>query len=1825
MKNMTLRQLGAATFLRAVLGVVAIAAAANCSSDSSSPTPLSIAITPTAASIRPGDTVQFTVTATLPDAKTADVTGAATYVSSATAVLTVDASGNGVGVALGSAFVVATYKGLSTSAAVTVDAVAATLTSIAVTPVNPTIAVGTTQAFVATGSYSNNTTRDLSGQVTWTSSVPTVATITSGTATAVSAGSSIITASLGTVSGTATLTVNAATIVSIALTPSAPSTAAGSTVNFTATATFSNNTTQDVSAGMTTVWTSSTPAIATVASPGRALALAAGVTTIEATVGAVKGSTTLTVTAATLVSIAVTPPNPSVAGGTTQQFTATGTFSDNTTQDLTGSVVWSSGMTNIATIVGNSGLARGVAVGTSDVRATVGAIVGTTNLTVTQATLVSISVSPTTPTVPLGSPSDFTATGTYSDNSTQDLTDAVTWSSATIATATISNATNSEGNATTLAVGTSVITATMGLVNASTTLTVTAATLASIEIAPALHTIANGTTQQFTATGTFTDNTTQDLTTTTTWASGSANVATISNATDSEGLATSVAAGTTTITATSGAIIGTTTLTVSAATLVSIAVTPATPAIAKGTDQLFAATGTYSDNSTQDLTTSVTWSSGTPATATISNATDTEGLASSVLEGTTLITATLGAISGSTTLTVSAATLASIAVTPTNPTLAKGTNDQLTATGTYTDNATQDLTASVTWNSTMTGVATVSGALNTEGRLTAVLEGTTTVTATLGAIVGGTTVTVSAATLASISVTPPGLALPINIENAYTATGTYTDNTTQDLSTQVTWSSNAQNVATVSNADGTEGVAVGIAPGSATISATLGAIVGNATLTITNATLVSVAVTPASPTAPLGTVPQFIATGTYSDSSSHDITSLVLWGSSVPAVATISNAPGSQGQADTVSVGNTIVTATLSNISGPTVLTVSAAALASISVDPSSPTTAAGTTRRFSATGRYTDNSTQDLTTLVTWSSLTTAVAVISNAEDDEGLATGLTVGSSVISATLGSIVGTTTLGVTAATLVSIAVTPNTASIANGTSQTFVATGTYTDGSTQDLSTQVTWSSSMIGIAVVSNAADSEGEATGLAQGSSTITAALGNIQDAAVLTVTPATLVSIGVTPATPSIAKGTTQQFVATGRYTDNSTQDLTVFVTWASTMTGVASISNADYSEGLATSAIEGGTTISATIGNVVGSTTLTVTAATLASIAVTPSTPSIPVGVQIRFTATGSYTDGSTQNLTSAATWGSSMAAATVSNGVGTRGFTTSVSAGATVISATVGAIVGSTNLTVNNATLTSITLAPVAPSLPLGYSQQMAAVGVYSDASNHVLTDLGTWGTLDSNVATVSNAVNNKGLTDSVGVGNTSVFCTYQGVTGTTGVGVTAALLTGISITPSTPSVAKGRNVPFVATGTFSNNSTQNITTSVTWSSSMAAVTISNADESNGLATAAAVGSSTITATLGNISATTVMTVTDAVLTQIQVSPPNPTTPNGLDEQFVATGIYSDNTNADLTDVVTWTSSMTGVATISNAEDSAGLASTLTVGSSTIGAAIGSVSGSATLTVSAALLNSIAVFRKLGSIAKGTTQVFYAEGTYSDTSVIDITDQVTWDTSNMYAATVSNGDGSQGLVTAVAVGTANISASLDGKSGMASITVTDATLVSIAVTPTAQTTPKGLTVQYTATGTYTDQTTQNLTATTTWAVGDSNLASISNANGSQGLLTALNVGTTPVTATSGTIVGQTTVTISSAVVMSIAITPATPTTAVNAVEYFIATATLSDNTTSVVTSQATWQSSNTTVASISNVDGARGWATALVAGTSTITATLGSVSGTTLMTVGSPNN
>jgi phospholipase C len=90
------------------------------------------------------------------------------------------------------------------------------------------------------------------------------------------------------------------------------------------------------------------------------------------------------VSAPTLISIAVTPANGSVAQGMTQQFKATGTFSDNSTQDLTATVMWTSSASTVVTISA-TGLANGIGFGSTTIRAASGSINGSTPFSISAA------------------------------------------------------------------------------------------------------------------------------------------------------------------------------------------------------------------------------------------------------------------------------------------------------------------------------------------------------------------------------------------------------------------------------------------------------------------------------------------------------------------------------------------------------------------------------------------------------------------------------------------------------------------------------------------------------------------------------------------------------------------------------------------------------------------------------------------------------------------------------------------------------------------------------------------------------------------------------------------------------------------------------------------------------------------------------------------------------------------------------------------------------------------------------------------------------------------------------------------------------------------------------------------------------------------------------------------------------------------------------------------------------------------------------------------------------------------------------------------------
>jgi trimeric autotransporter adhesin len=161
-----------------------------------------------------------------------------------------------------------------------------------------------------------------------------------------------------------------------------------------------------------------------------------------------------------------------------------------------------------------------------------------------------------------------------------------------------------------------------------------------------------------------------------------------------------------------------------------------------------------------------------------------------------------------------------------------GKTQQLLLLGNYSDGTTKFLTESATWSSSATLVATVSSNAGSKGLVTSAGYGTTTITASYGGQTATVTLTVQSPALVSITVSPSMYAIASGTAVQLHATGNYSDNSTLDLTSQVTWSSTNSTVATVSNTSGSQGLATGVNPGTVTITATSGSVQGTATLTV---------------------------------------------------------------------------------------------------------------------------------------------------------------------------------------------------------------------------------------------------------------------------------------------------------------------------------------------------------------------------------------------------------------------------------------------------------------------------------------------------------------------------------------------------------------------------------------------------------------------------------------------------------------------------------------------------------------------------------------------------------------------------------------------------------------------------------------------------------------------------------------------------------------------------------------------------------------------------------------------------------------------------------
>ena len=678
------------------------------------------------------------------------------------------------------------------------------------------------------------------------------------------------------------------------ITPSAASLPLGLTQKLIANAVYSDGSTKDVSGSAT--WTSSLTNIATVTASGGVTGLAIGTSTVTARLGSLNASATVTVTLPALVAITVDSASFSMPPNTRQQFTALGTYSDDSVRDITTEVAWTTSASNLAT-ASSQGVVTALAPGGVIVRASSGQVTGTVNVSVTAAKLTSIAVIPYQAVFGIGVSEQFTALGEFDDNSVGELANVI-WSSAASTVASV----DSRGIVSTKAAGQTAISAAAATVSASTQLNVLPAQLTAIRVAPPWPVLTIGSKQRFTATGTFNDGSTRQLTNLN-WASSDPHIAAIS----SDGVSQGMTAGAVQITASSGGITGATKLQVSNATLVSLSIAPALPTMAIWANKQLNATGIFSDGSSQDLTSFVSWTSHTPAVAKVNRL----GLANGTSVGSTVVTAEFGSFSGTTTLTVSplhvaSATLVPVdsSLTPGNPVIPQGVKEQLQLVGNLTDGNTQ-IIEDARWLSKKIVVATIDG----NGVVTGRGSGSAWIFGEGCCETASLPLKVLPATLQSMVIARESSgAVPIGATEQFHAFATFFDPITSmtiadlDITNSVHWSSSAPS-ATIDE-KGRMTVAAG---GKTTITGTFGFVSSqsaSADVQLSSATLASLFVNPGSATVILGGKQQFEALGSFSDGSAFPVADL-LWSTSDARVAVIDGS----GLVFTAGRGSAVVTA----------------------------------------------------------------------------------------------------------------------------------------------------------------------------------------------------------------------------------------------------------------------------------------------------------------------------------------------------------------------------------------------------------------------------------------------------------------------------------------------------------------------------------------------------------------------------------------------------------------------------------------------------------------------------------------------------------------------------------------------------------------------------------------------------------------------------------------------------------------------------------------------------------------------------------------------------
>lgn len=1609
----------------------------------------SVMIEPGSLTLPKGASAPVTVRATLENGTTKEITDTARWTSEDPEIATV-ADSRVWANAPGRTIVWAEMNDISAQMEVIVSE--AKLDYLFVSPAYVSLPAGLTTQLSATGVYEDGSSLDLTPSVVWTTTDVAVADIDErGLLSAFAEGEVTVIAELDGAEADARVLVTDATLVSLTMMPTTLELLVGQTQLLHALASFSDGQTLDVTSQAT--WSSSDEEVAKVAG-GATSGVKSGQAKITARFGEETTEATVSVRAASLVSLALTPQRFSLPLGARTSLAVEATFEDGSSIDVTNDASWSTTNAAVGTVL-DGGFFVTISEGTVTVRASFGGQTAQSTVTVTPATLVALTLQPDQTTLVAGRSEQLRAMASYLDGSTVEVTSYASWLSNNSAASVSSSGVvrgNTKGQAT--------VTATYLGVSATAQITVTDAELVAITVSAAQTSTPVGETIQLSAAASYSDGTTLPATNTVKWSVDNLGTATVS----SSGLVTGRNPGQVVVTAQLEGRAGNISLDIVDAVVTGVTLSPAAVSLPKGTSATLEALAQYSDGTSRPVGAGATWSSNQTAIATVSG-----GVVRAVGSGATLVRLGFQGFTASVEVTVTDAIPTALTVNAAASSAPKGAHVQFTAVVTYSD-GTSGPVNNATWSSLTPNTASVSGA----GLALALAQGTATIRGSYAGLSNTASFEVTPATISELLVSPTTATTPVGMTVNFTATAVLTDGTTTPANA-VTWSSSDALVASVAG-----GVATGHKPGKVTIRAATSGVSATADLEVTQAVVSSVAITPTSASVALGGTLTFNATATYTDGTLRSVNNFSSSNTNVLAVS-------SAGVVTTRAVGTANVTASFGGKSAVAAVTVTDAVVTSVTVSPDPASVPVGQKVTLQASAVYSNGHTVDVTNAASWASQAPAVATVQS-----GVITGVAVGDGTITATYQGKVGKADVKVTPAVVERVAIEADVTAIPLGRTTQLRARAYYSDGTSTLVTSTAQWqrrTGNSVSVAA--------GLVTALRTGESTITATFdGKESPAVAITVTAAVITGLSVSPLKESVIVGNTVNFAATAIYSDNTSQLVTSSATWTTSDGKFASIS-AGTARGIA----PGEVTITAGYQGQTATATLAVVAATVTRVDVTGKETSLPAGRSLQLSATAVYNNGTSVDVTKDAAWRSgNTTVLTVESGAN-GGAVKGIRGGTTKVYAAFASVEGNLDVTVTSAVLESIRTVPASLALVEKLSGDLELRASYSDGSTQNVTSSATWTSENTTVATLTGP----GKVLAGTSGTTNVVASFSGLSVKAPVTVSKPTAVRLQVTPTTVSLPAGTNTPVSVTVHWSNDTSSDATSLVTWTSTDALVATVSSNKAT-IQAGSKQGTATLTAAYSGLTATSVVTVTSPTLRQLVIDPATATVTVNLRTQLRAIGTLTDNTTVDLTSTTKWSSSNTAVASVPQA----GLVSGVAAGTATITGDYQGTIATATVTVVAPKLTSVKVDPESFVIEEQKTYTLKAVAEYDNGQAVDVTQQATWTSGNSNVISFNG----PGVAYGVGAGDTLVTARYDGVSGTSKALVNAVPVYAIAISPERPTVVVNGTIQlqaraYDAAGAYLG----DYTTRVTWQT-EGQAARVN----STGLVTGLAVGSASVRAT-----------------------------------------------------------------------------------------------------------